>query len=202
MTLPQWRRCSRWRCHRGCGEAIRRRSGAPRPFEDLERRLDARLYVRRRGPGRNTPSATPTRTPLSPCRATLRSRRQGRGDARRVERVVPADDRQHPRRVAHGRRERPDLVEARRKGDEPVAADAAVGRLHADDAAERCRLADAAAGVAAEGYGAIRAATAAAEPPLEPPGMRRDVPGVGGRAEGASFPSRTPWRTRPCWSCR
>ena len=72
-------------------------------------------------------------------------------------------------RLAH----RPDLVEAAGEGDQAVAAHAAVGRLQAGDAAQagrdsgssrRCRCPRPA--------GAMRAATAAAEPPLLPPGMR------------------------------
>ena len=50
----------------------------------------------------------------------------------------------------HGARERADLVERRGEGDQAVARHAAVGRLQADDAAERRRLADRAAGVGAE----------------------------------------------------
>ena len=54
------------------------------------------------------------------------------------------------RGVGDGRRERADLVEAAGEGDEPVAADDAVRRLDPDDAAQRGRLADRPAGVAAE----------------------------------------------------
>ncbi len=52
--------------------------------------------------------------------------------------------------VLHGPRERADLVERRAEGEQAVARDAAVGRLEADDAAQRRRLADRAAGVGAE----------------------------------------------------
>ncbi len=50
----------------------------------------------------------------------------------------------------------PDLIERRGERDHAVARDAAVGRLDADDAAERRRLADRAAGVGAERAGAQR----------------------------------------------
>ena len=85
-----------------------------------------------------------------------------------------ADERQ----VRDAAREGPDLVERRREGDEAVAADAAVGRLQADDAAERGRLPDGAAGVGAERHGRQPAATAAAEPPDEPPGTRAGSQGL------------------------
>jgi hypothetical protein len=49
--------------------------------------------------------------------------------------------------------------------------------------------------------GARRAATAAAEPPDEPPGTR-SIPTDWHRTESRRFRSTNPWRTRPCWSCR
>ena len=64
----------------------------------------------------------------------------------------------------------PGLIQRRGEGDDAPARAAAIGRLHADDAAESRRLADRAAGIGASAPGAIRAATAAAEPPEEPPG--------------------------------
>ena len=77
---------------------------------------------------------------------------RGRGlvERRGVAAVVAADDLEQQRGVRDGRRERTDLIEAAGERDEPVARHAAVGRLHADDAAQRRRLADRAAGVAAE----------------------------------------------------
>ncbi len=87
-------------------------------------------------------------------------------------------------------RERADLVQAGAVGDEAVAADAAVGGLQADDAAERGRLADGAAGVAAEGrrsqaggHGRGRAAGGAARDAAR-------VPGVAGEAGGARLGRR------------
>ncbi len=54
------------------------------------------------------------------------------------------------RGVVDGLGERPDLVEARRERDQPVARDPPVGGLHPDDPAQRGGLADRAAGVRAE----------------------------------------------------
>src|SRR4029077_7155973 len=56
---------------------------------------------------------------------------------RRVERVEPAHHREHHRGVVDASSERTYLVEARREGDQPVATDAPIGRLHAHDAAQR-----------------------------------------------------------------
>ena len=56
---------------------------------------------------------------------------------------------QQDRAVAHRARERPGLIERGREGDDAPARAAAVGRLDADDAGERGRLADRAAGVGA-----------------------------------------------------
>src|SRR6478736_4990467 len=68
----------------------------------------------------------------------------------RVHRIVTADDVEHQRRVGDRVGEWPDLVEAAGERDQAVAADVAVGRLHADDSAQRGGLADRAARVAAE----------------------------------------------------
>ena len=64
--------------------------------------------------------------------------------------VVAGHRREDVGGVLHGPRERADLIERRAEGEQAVARDAAVGRLEADDAAERARLADRAAGVGAE----------------------------------------------------
>ena len=98
--------------------------------------------------------------------------------------------------------QRPALVERGGEGDHPVARDRAVGRLQADDPAERGGLADRAAGVGADrpgrqaaGHRRGRATRGAARHPLP-------VPGVEHRPDRPSSRSRTPSRTRPCWSCR
>ena len=85
---------------------------------------------------------------------------------------MAGDDVEEQRRVGDRRRERPDLVERAGERDQPVAGHPPVGRLDADRAAQRGGLADRAAGVGAQREGAKPAATAAAEPPLDPPGTR------------------------------
>ena len=144
----------------------------------------------------------PMRRPSTP---SLQRRPDGRGrlrDRRGVERVVPGDDLEEQRGVGDGGGERADLVEARGEGDQPVAADRAVGRLDADDAAQRRRLADRAAGVGAErqrreagGHGGGAPARRAARAP----GSGRAGCGSGRRP---SSRSTSPWRTRRGWSCR
>ena len=57
---------------------------------------------------------------------------------------------EHERCVGDVVRERPDLIEARCKGHQAIAADGAIGRLDPDDTAECRRLTDRAAGVGAE----------------------------------------------------
>ncbi len=71
-------------------------------------------------------------------------------DARRVHRVVPGDRIVGQRNVIDGAAERPDLIEARRKRDQPVPRDAPVGRLETHHVTECSRLTDRSAGVAAE----------------------------------------------------
>ena len=104
-------------------------------------------------------------------------------DARGVHRVLAADGVEHERALLDRLGERPDLVERARERDAPVAGDASVGGLHRHRAAQRARLADRAAGVAAQRDVAIPALTAAAEPPEEPPGYALEVPRVVRRAE-------------------
>ena len=104
-------------------------------------------------------------------------------DARRVHRVLAADRVERQRALLHRLGEGADLVERARERDTPVARDASVGRLHRHDAAQRPRLADRAAGVAAQrdrghagAHAGGRAARRAARHAIE-------VPGVVGRAE-------------------
>ena len=100
-------------------------------------------------------------------------------------------------------RERADLVERRRERDQAVARHAAVGRLQADDAAERRRLADRAAGVGAErerrDAGRDRRRRAAA---TSRPGTRVGSHGLRVGAVARSSRWTSPSRTRPCSSCR
>ena len=116
----------------------------------------------------------------------------------RVARVVAGDDVHHQRGVGDGARQRADLVERGGEGDQAVAADPAVGRLEADDAAQRGRLADRAARVGAERE---RRELGAAPPPPSRRSSRRararDPTGCGsGRTPSSRWTS--PWRTRPC----
>jgi hypothetical protein len=77
------------------------------------------------------------------CRHRNRDPGAHRGvQARRVERVVARDRRQHRGRVAHAARERANTIERRRVREQAVARDAAVRRLNADAAVEVRRLAD------------------------------------------------------------
>ena len=104
--------------------------------------------------------------------------------------------------VLDGPRERTDLIERRSEGEQPVARDAAVGRLEADHAAERARLADRSAGVGAErdrrqagGHRHRRAAARSAGDAIRAP------MGCGSRRAPSSR-STSPSRTRRSWSCR
>ena len=73
-----------------------------------------------------------------------------------------------------------------------VAGDAAVGRLQPDRSARGRRPADRAAGVAAERERKTpAAATAAAEPPLEPPGAKSGFQGFA--VGGVTTPNASSW---------
>ena len=130
----------------------------------------------------------PTRRPLQ-ILALGQLDRLRRPEARGIAAVRARDHAQRERAVAHGARERADLVERARERDRAVARDRAVGRLHADDAAQRGGLADRAAGVGAERQrrhrgrdGSRGAAARAARHALAIPGVaRRPVGRVLGR---------------------
>ena len=115
--------------------------------------------------------------------------RLGRPEAGRIAGVRARDHAQRERAIAHGAGERAHLVERAGERHHAVAGDGAVGRLHADDAAQRGRLADRAAGVRpqrerrhAGRHGGRRAAARAAGDALAVPGVaRRAVGGVLGR---------------------
>ena len=108
----------------------------------------------------------------------------------RVHGVVSDEVGQQERRVAHRAGERADLVQRRGERDEAVARHRAVGGLHAHDAAERGRLADGAAGVAAQSerrlVGRHRGRRSAARSPGHPVG----VPGVAGHLVGGVLGAR------------
>ena len=94
------------------------------------------------------------------------------------------------------------LVEAAGQRDQAVAGDPAVGRLHADRAGDGAGLADRAAGVGADRQRRLERGHA------PPPSRRRSRRGCGrgptgcGSGRRRSARSRSPSRTRPCWSCR
>ena len=165
-----------------CGSVISRRSRRPGPRPWRSRRRTTRARPARR-PRSSWSVGTPMRTPRRSVRRPAPS--IGSGSATDVEsqRIVPGDHPQQQRRVAHRQRERADLVERRRERDQAVAGDGAVRRLQptTPHSAAGWRI-EPPVSVPSES-GASPAATAAAEPPLEPPGTRVDVPGVVGGAE-------------------
>ena len=77
----------------------------------------------------------------------LRVVRHRCGTRRGVHLIVARDDVEQVRAVRDVARQRADLVERGRIGDETVARDAAVRRLHADDTAIRCGLSNGTAGI-------------------------------------------------------
>ena len=105
----------------------------------------------------------------------------------RVAFVVPGDGAEHDGGVLDGAGKRADLVERRGERDESVARDEAVAGLQPDDAAERGRLADGAAGVGAErgdGFARGECGRTAARGTA---GDARGVPRIAGRAKGGIF---------------
>ncbi len=99
----------------------------------------------------------------------------GRG---RVAGIAPDHRAEQQGRVGHVTGERPALVERRGEGDHPRAGDRSVGGLEPDDAAERRRLADRAAGVGADRtrsqasrHGGGRSAGGPARDAIEVPGV-------------------------------
>ena len=99
---------------------------------------------------------------------------------RRVALVAAGDDAQEQGRVAHVTRERPDLVERAGKGDDAVAADAAVRGLEPHGARQGGRLTDRATRVRSYGkwrlvgrHGRGRAAAAAAWDAVQVPRIGR-----------------------------
>ena len=102
--------------------------------------------------------------------------------AQRVLRIVPGDDLHHGRAVRHGTSQRTEVVggvpsRARHAAEH---ADAPVGGLEPDDAAQRGRISDRARGVGADGrhahargHGHRRSAAGAAGYPVAVPGVTR-----------------------------
>ena len=152
-------------------------------------------------PRRRSPVATPNRSPERSRRwaaRTARDARRGRVAAGRAPRARAGS------RAASAtvRVSGPALVERRGEGDHPVAGDPPVGRLQPDDAAERRRLADRPARYR------CRARPAPARPRRRRPSRRRSRRGPATWSQGLrsrrrrSSRSTSPWRTRPCSSCR
>ena len=144
----------------------------------------------------------PTRRPATP-KSRCRVMSSGAlADRRRVHRVVARDGLEQQRGIGDRGREGPDLVEAGRERHEPVATHRTVGRLDTDHAAQRCGLADRAAGVGTE---AERRRTLR-QPPLPIHRSSRRAPGScrAGCGWGRTPSSRCsiPSRTRRGSSCR
>ena len=94
----------------------------------------------------------------------------GRGGAAGIERVVPGDRFEHQRVVGDGAGQRPDMVEREGQRKDAAARYQAVGRLQPDNAAGAGRVADAAAGVAAERHREQPGRHPEPDPDDEPPG--------------------------------
>ena len=123
-------------------------------------------------------------------------------DAGGVERVVAADHLVQQRRVEDGPGHRAGLVEGVGERDQAVARHPAVRRLHADRAGDGAGLADRPAGVGAERERRLERRDRGRRT------RRRSRRGSGrgptgcGSGRRPSARSRSPSRTRPCWSCR
>ena len=104
--------------------------------------------------------------------------------------IVARHRAQQNRAIAHRARERPGLIERGCKGDDAPARAAAVGRLDPNDAGERCRLADRAAGI-----GAGRAEHKDSRPP-PPPIRPTSRPAPASRRSRAAATARPPGRNR------
>ncbi len=134
-------------------------------------------------------STIPTRRPETSVMSP--SARGSRTDRRAVHRVVTPDRFEQQRGVVHRRRERTDLVEARRERDQPVAGDESVGGLDPDHAAERRGLADRAAGVRAEPERGEAGRDRRRRTTTRTAGNPRGVVRVAGRAERRVLGGRT-----------
>ena len=126
------------------------------------------------------------------------------GDSSEVESQgsLPTRWRKQQRRVGDVAGQRPALVERRGEGDHAVARHRAVGRLQPDDSAQRRRLADRAAGVGADRPGREPGGDRRCRAAARATGHAVEVPRVVAPARRPSSRSRSPSRTRPCWSCR
>ncbi len=111
------------------------------------------------------------RSPLTPWSSDARSCGAGASNRRRVHRVVAGEALEQQRCVRDGRSERPDLVERARERDQPVTR----GRAHRSASCRRLPQSDAGWRIEPpvsdpSASGTNPAATAAADPPDDPPG--------------------------------
>ncbi len=149
--------------------------------------LDVRLHpgdeVLARQP---EPLATqPCRRLVVACRESDQLVRHGHRRRGRIALVAPGDRVEERSRVARVTGERPDLVERRGEGDDPVARHSAVRRLEPDDPGQCRRLADRAAGVCPDRQRRVegrdrdrRAAAAATRHCVEVPRVRDGAVGA------------------------
>ena len=134
---------------------------------------------RRNGSGRRRPAGRRSLGPTPPQSSGAGARRPDRPDRRRR-----GSRRGSPRR--RRTRQRPGMVEGPAVRNDAGPADPPEGRLEADHAAQARWDADGAAGVRPRAAAQKPAATAAPEPPLEPPGTRRGSQGL--RVGGVTVP--------------
>ena len=127
----------------------------------------------------------PIRFPATPVVDARHQRRRGFGQRRRVPRVVSGDHFEQQRGVGDVVRERTDLVERAGEGDEPVARDQSVRRLHPDHSAERGGLTNRTAGVRAKGESA--SCRPRPPPPNRPTSRRARATGSSGLRVGPKY---------------
>ncbi len=108
----------------------------------------------------------------------------GVGNRGGIPRIVASDSVHDQGGVGDISGEGTNLVEGAGKGNQPVAANPAISRLEAYDAAEARRLADAASGVGTQGIDGLSGGHTCRWSPTRPPRNALRVPRVSGRAEG------------------
>ena len=99
-------------------------------------------------------------------------------DRGRVARIAALQHGEQQSRIGHVPSQRPALIQRGGEGDHPVAGDRPVRGLQPDDPAESRGLADRTPGIGADRAGRQPPATAAAEPPEDPPGTRSRSQGL------------------------
>ena len=198
-------RCNRRAARIWCAAAKPRRSRRPAPSA-TRRPSSHSASISGGAPSMRYSLGMPMRMPFTPASMpfVIGHRRIDAGGI--LFGIVARHRAQHDRRVAHGARHRPRLIQRRGERDDAPARTAAIGRLHADDAADRRRLADGAARIGA-GAGERRARRhrrrrtarrTAGHQALVAPAR---APRIEHGAVMAGLVRTTPWRIRPCWSC-